>query len=234
MERKFSLPNKEKDLMEVVKKELFTAVVGDVLDKLGYQHQFLGPRFKPLSSDMVVFGKAMPVLEMDVFVETIEDSHNPILSKPFGLMFEALDDLRDGEVYICTGSSPTYALWGELMSIRAKKLGAAGAIVNGYSRDTHGILDQNFPTFSLGRYAQDQAPRGKVVDYRVPIEIDNIRINNGDWIFGDLDGVLVIPADAFEETIQLALEKVRTESAVREALENGMSASAAFDKFGVM
>jgi regulator of RNase E activity RraA len=86
-------------------------------------------------------------------------------------MLEALDDLKPNEVYICTGGSPRYALWGELMSIRAMHCGAAGAVLDGYSRDTRGILKLGFPTFSHGSYAQDQNPRGKVVDYRVPIVI---------------------------------------------------------------
>ena len=95
-------------------------------------------------------------------------SRNPVLKKSFGLMLEALDDLKRDEDYICSGASPTYALWGELMSTRATKLGATGAVVNGYSRDTRGILKMNFPSFSWGNYAQDQAPRGKVIDFRVP------------------------------------------------------------------
>ncbi|MBV9038254.1 MAG: hypothetical protein JO182_27440, partial [Acidobacteriaceae bacterium] len=77
------------------------------------------------------------------------------MEKPFGLMLEALDDLRAHEVYVNTGSSPRNALWGELMSIRARRLGASGAVLNGYSRDTSAILNLDFPTFSWGRYGQD-------------------------------------------------------------------------------
>ena len=156
------------------------------------------------------------------------------MKKPFGLMLEALDDLKPGEVYICTGSSPSYALWGELMSTRATKLGAVGAVVDGYSRDTQGILKLNFPTFSYGRYAQDQGPRGKVIDWRVPIEMNGVRINSGDIIFGDIDGVCVIPRDAEEEVFAAALEKARGEKKVAEAIRNGMGAVEAFAKFGIM
>src|SRR3546814_1308962 len=72
------------------------------------------------------------------------------MRKPFGLMFEALDSLQRNEVYICSGASPRYALWGGLMSVRAMYQKAAGAVVNGYSRDTNEVLQLNFPTFSLG------------------------------------------------------------------------------------
>src|SRR5690606_11683837 len=128
-----------------------------------------------------------PVLEADVFGDNQTTSKNPILKRSFGLMLEALDDLKRNEVYICTGASPGYALWGALLSARAARLGAAGAVVDGYSRDTHGIIAMNCPTFSYGRYAQDQAPRGKVIDFRVPIEMNGVRILPGDIIIGDVD-----------------------------------------------
>lgn len=224
----------DKELFEIAKKELFVALVGDVLDKLGYQHQFLSPNLKPLNNDFVVIGRAMPVLEADVFSEVVEDTNNPIMKKPFGIMFEALDSLQENEVYVCSGASPRYALWGGLMSIRAIKLGAAGAVVNGYSRDTNEILNLNFPTFSFGGYAQDQGPRGKVIDYRVPIEIDGVRINPGDIIYGNRDGVLIVPQEVEEEAFAGAIEKARGEQLVKKALEEGMSTVDAFDKFGIM
>jgi regulator of RNase E activity RraA len=176
----------------------------------------------------------MTVLEADVFAEASPGSANPLLSKPFGLMLEALDDLKPGEVYLCTGASPTYALWGELMSTRARLLGAAGAVVDGYSRDTQGILSMDFPTFSWGRYAQDQGPRGKVLDFRVPLEIGGVRIEPGDIVFGDIDGVCIVPRRAEQEVFTAALEKARGEKRVKTAIESGMSAVEAFKKFGIM
>ena len=123
----------DQELFPIIKQHLFSAVIGDVMDKLGYLHQFLPPEIKPLRGDMIVAGRAMTVLEADVHGEFSGSGNNAILDKPFGLMLEALDDMQRDEVYICTGSSPTYALWGELMSTRALKLGSAGAVVNGYS-----------------------------------------------------------------------------------------------------
>lgn len=229
-----SLWKKDSELFNLVRKELFTALVGDVLDKLGYLHQFLPPEIKPLSPEMVIIGRAMPVLEADVFGEDVENSKNPVMQKPFGIMFEALDDLKKDEVYICTGSSPKYALWGGLMSTRALKLKSAGAVVNGYSRDTNQVLELNFPTFSIGTYAQDQGPRGKVIDFRIPIEWEGIRINPGDLIFGDRDGVLVVPREVEEEAFEGALEKARGEKLVLKALQDGMSTVDAFKKYGIM
>jgi regulator of RNase E activity RraA len=204
------------------------------MDKMGLQNQFLPPYLAPLSDNMVVAGRAMTVLEADVFSAVDTGSANPISAKPFGLMLEALDSLKPGEVYICTGSSPSYALWGGLMSIRAMQLGAAGSVLDGYVRDTREILELGYPIMARGRYAQDQGPRGKVIDFQVPIRIGGAHVNPGDIIFGDIDGVLVIPKAVESEVIRLSLEKVRGESAVRKALEKGMSTVDAFEKFGVM
>jgi len=222
------------ELFDIVKQELFTAVVGDVMDKMGLLHQFLPPEIKPLRDDMVLIGRAMTVLEADFFSEGEESSPGPLSNKPFGLMLEALDDLKPGEIYVATGASPLYALWGELMSTRAAHLGANGALVNGFARDIPGILALDFPTFATGRYAQDQGPRGKVIDYRVALEIAGIRIDPGTLLFGDLEGVLVIPKEAEEEIIARALEKARGEKLVAKAIRGGMSAVEAFEKFGIM
>ncbi|MEI6568898.1 MAG: RraA family protein [Verrucomicrobiota bacterium] len=224
----------DKELFLLAKKELFTALVGDVLDKMGYLHQFLPTGIKPIDADMVLIGRAMPVLEADVCSEIVEKTRNPIIQKPFGMMFLALDDLKEDEVYICTGSSNPYALWGGLMSVRAMKLKAAGAVVNGYSRDTNEISRLKFPTYSKGTYAQDQGPRGKVVDFRIPIEWGGVKINPGDIIFGDLDGVLVVPREIETEAFAGALEKSRGEKMVLKALQDGMSTVDAFSIYGIM
>jgi regulator of RNase E activity RraA len=224
----------DEELFALVRRELFPAVVGDVMDKMGLLHQFLPPAIQPLRDDMVVAGRAMPVLEADVFADVGGGQGDATMQRPFGLMFHALDDLQPNEIYVCTGASPRYALWGELMSTRAMRLGAAGAVVDGYSRDSAGILQLGFPTFSYGGYAQDQGPRGKVIDFRVPLEIGGVRVNPGDILFGDRDGVCVIPRQAEEEALRRALEKVRGEHLVRQALEAGESASDAFARFGIM
>lgn len=226
--------NDDHDLFALMRRELFSAVLGDVLDTLGLTHQFLPPSIQPLRSDMVVVGRAMPVLEADYPIFNGEDGQTELSNKPFGLMMEALDDLKPHEIYVASGGSPQYALWGELMSVRAMHLGGAGAILNGYSRDTRGICKINFPTFSRGGFAQDQRVRGKVIDFRTPLLIEGTRVSPGDIVFGDLDGVVVVPRAAERETIMAALEKVRAENLVRTALEGGMPSAEAFATYGVL
>lgn len=223
----------DEELFDLAKKKLFVALVGDVLDKMGLLHQFLPPTVKPINNTMVVLGRAMPVLEADYFAES-QTGHAEVSQKPFGLMFHALDDLQKNEVYICAGSSPRYALWGGLMSTRAIQCGAAGAVVHGYHRDSGEIERLDFPVASFGSYAQDQGQRGKVVDWRVPIEIDGVRVNCGDVVYGDRDGVLIIPAAAVEEAFRGAFEKASGENKVLAALRQGMSSVDAYEKFGIM
>lgn len=222
------------ELFAMMRARLFPAVVGDILDGMGLQKQFLSPGIRPLAPNMVVVGRAMPVLETNCFAAQEPAGQLPLSRQPFGLLFQALDELRANEVYVATGCAPQFALWGGLMTTRAMHLKAAGAVLDGFSRDTPEVLQSGLPVFSLGGYAQDQGPRGKVVDYRVAVEINGVRIHPGDIVFGNLDGVLVIPRQAEAEAISKALEKAGTENRVRQAIEQGMSTVEAFKTFGVM
>lgn len=224
--------NTDTELFDLLKRELFTAVVGDVMDDIDLVHQFLPRQIQPLRDDMIVIGRAMPVQEADYGFKTPFERGR---DKPFGLLFKALDDLNEGDVYITTGASPTYSLWGELMSVRAMKQKAVGAVVNGMSRDTNGILKLNFPTFSTGRYAQDQGVRGRVIDFRCKINFSNgTEVDPGDIVFGDIDGVVIIPQEYEEDIVHHALEKVRGENKVRKSIEEGMPSQEAFDTYGIM
>ncbi|HXC01784.1 MAG TPA: RraA family protein [Opitutaceae bacterium] len=213
------------ELFELIKTQLYTPVVGDILDQYGCFHQFLPPAVRPLRNDMKIAGRAMPVLQMDVFGPQ---------KNMFGLMTQALDDLKPGEVYIATGGTMQSANWGEIMTAAARTRGAVGAVVNGYHRDTPRVLEQNWPVFSRGHWAQDSAPRMKVVDFRCRIEIEGTVVEPGDLVFGDIDGVVIVPARLEHEVMTKALEKARAEKTVRKEIEGGMSSTAAFKKHGVL
>ena len=212
-------------LFELVKRELYTPVVGDILDELGYYHQFLSQPIQPIREADKIAGRAMPVLMMDVF---------GIQDKPFGKLTESLDQLQPGEIYVATGGTMRCAYWGEILTATARQRGAVGAVIDGFHRDTPMVLEQNWPVFSRGRFAQDSRVRTKVADYRCKIEIDKVLVNPGDLIFGDMDGVLVIPREVETEVVLKALKKVRGEKLVRKEIENGMSATDAFLTYGIL
>jgi regulator of RNase E activity RraA len=217
--------NNDEQLFALIRSELYTPVVGDVLDGHGRYHQFLPPAIRPLDARMVVVGFAMPVLQIQVFGPQ---------KRPFGRLTEALDALRPGEVYVATGGALNCANWGEIMTAAAKARGASGAVVNGYHRDTPQVLEQDFPAFSRGGYAQDSGARMQVVDFRCPVEIGQVSIQPGDLVFGDIDGVLIVPADLVDAVITGALEKSRAEKSVRRDIEQGLSATDAFNKYGIL
>lgn len=221
------------ELFAWMRKTLYSSVIGDILDQMRRVRQFLPPDIRPLREDMVIAGRAMCVLEADMPAGA-GGGHNPVLEASFGLMLEALDDLKENEVYLCGGASPHYALVGELMCTRMKTLGAAGAVVDGFHRDTRGILELGLPCFSRGGYAQDQAPRGKVIDYRVPVEIGQVHVDPGDIVFGDLDGVVIIPQAIEREVLGRAAEKAAGEKTVGRAIRAGMSAVESFRIHGIM
>lgn len=219
-------------LFRTVREKLFTAVIGDVMDASGLTRQFLPPEIRALHPDMVVVGRAMPVLEADCSGEAVGHSGRP---EPFGLMFQALDELKPGEVYVAAGGSPRYAFWGGLMSTRAHSLGAAGAVLGGPHRDTREILGLGLPVFSMGAYAQDQRLRGRVVDYRCQVAFPNgATVAPGDLIVGDLDGVLVVPAAHVADVVHRALAKVEGEDEVRAMIGRGMRTADIFDQTGIM
>jgi regulator of RNase E activity RraA len=148
------------------------------------------------------------------------------------LLPEAVDNIGEDEIYIVTGGDRRCSYFGEIMTaaIRARK--GAGAVIDGYMRDTRQVLAQDFPVFCMGRDARGSGYRNKVIAYRVPVEIGNIKINPGDLIFGDIDGVVVIPRSIEKEAITITLEKIRGENEIYKAINNGMSAVDAMKQYG--
>ncbi len=217
--------SKDNEIIDIIKTELYTPVVGDILDELGYYHQFLPQPIQALTKDMKLVGRAMPVVMVDVYGPQEE---------PFGKLTEALDQLEENEIYLAHGGAMRCAYWGEILTATAKKRGAVGAVINGFVRDTPQVLTQNFPVFCRGRYAQDSSVRTKVLDYRCPVDLEGIWIEPGDIIFGDIDGVLIIPQKVEQIVLEKSLEKVRGEKLVRQEIENGMSSTDAFKKYGIL
>ena len=184
------------ELFALIREKLYTPVVGDILDQMGYTHQFLPAAIRPLTAlvppNMVgtfendkrnkLVGWACTILENDIYAPA---------KKPFGYLTESLDQLRPGEVYVATGAHNS-ALWGELLTATSRTKGAVGAVLDGCTRDTPQVLEQNFPVFCTGCWAQDSSVRTYVCDYRCTIEIGQVTIHDGDLIFGDVDGVLVV------------------------------------------
>ena len=208
-----------------MRERLFTAVLGDILDREGCYHQFLPQPIKPLKPEYRLVGRAFPV--------RIEDVDGP-QNRPFGRLTEALDAIRPGEVYLATGGSMNCAAWGEIMTATARTRGGAGAVIDGFHRDTPRVLEQNWPVFSRGSFAQDAGVRSSVVDFRCAVEIGGVAVDPGDLILGDADGVLVIPREVEQRVVELAIEKVSGERIVRREIESGSSSTDVFNRYGIL
>jgi regulator of RNase E activity RraA len=219
------MPHVSEPVLDVLANELNTCVVGDILDTIGCYHQFLPPEIRSIGGPASVVGRAMPVLMADVFGPQ---------KRPFGKLTEALDQMNPGEVYLAAGGTFRCAYWGEILTQTVRMRGASGAVIDGYHRDTTGILQQEWPVFSRGSFGQDSSVRTQVIDYRCPVEIAGVSVRPGDIVFGDIDGILVIPQDRETEVIEASLEKVRGEKSVLSEIRNGMSSTDAFAKFGIL
>jgi 4-hydroxy-4-methyl-2-oxoglutarate aldolase len=221
-----TLTESDAELFEHVAKNLYTAVLSDSLDELGFRDQVMREMIRPLSSDSVAVGWARTVLCMDVHY-TPDD--------PYGTEIEAIDSILPGEVVVVsTGFSKRNAPWGELLSTAAVARGARGCITDGLIRDTRKILEMGFAMFSAGIKPVDSRGRGLVVDYNLPADCGGVVVNPGDLVVADFDGVVVVPNKIVPEAVRLATDKVTRENQSRKELMDGAYLRDVFDKYGVL
>jgi 4-hydroxy-4-methyl-2-oxoglutarate aldolase len=211
---------------QTMQSELYTGVISDVLDTLGYRQQAMTPDIRPVHPEMAVVGRARPVLSVDVY-RVREDCYDLEIA-----YVDAL--LPDDLVVACTNRSTRTGLWGELLSTAARARGARGTITDGYVRDVRRIVRMGYPVFAAGMRPVDSRGRSIVMEYDEPIECGGVPVRKGDIVFGDIDGVVVIPQEAAEQVAAEALHKVRQESASRAELERGGYLRDVYDKYGVL
>ena len=220
------LPEHEHALLDLVRDRLYSGVLSDVLDGLGLRDQAMAARLRPVWTDAVVVGRAHTVLTVDVF-ETGPD--------PYRREIEAVDSLKPDDVLVAaTGPSTRTGLWGELLSTAALRRGARGAVIDGYVRDVRRITEMRFPVFSTGMIPVDSGGRSVVVDHGIPVECGGVLVREGDLVFGDIDGLVVVPRDAEREAIRRALAKMEGEDRTRAALEKGMSLAEVYARYGLL
>lgn len=204
--------------------KLYTPVVADVLDKLGFRNQSLAPRVRPLWPEATCAGFALTV--QTVPARDIVPEH------PYAGELAAVDALQNGDVLVVSESACSF--WGELLSTAAKYRGTRGVVLDGPTRDSGAIRAMGFPVFHNGFHPADSMGRLDVVAHNVPITCAGVLVYPGDLVLADHDGVVIVPRGAAEETLRLAEEKVSGENLVRDALAAGMTTTEAFKKFGIL
>lgn len=206
--------------------DLYSAVIADVLDDLGHREQALAPEVTSLLGGSRLFGRALTVNATAVF---------EIPEEPYRKELEAVDALTEGDVLMAAVSGPGHCgFWGELLTTAAVGKGARGAVIDGYTRDLEAIAKLEFPLFARGCSPLDSKGRTDVIEVGGAIRCGGVHVRSGDYVFGDRDGVVVIPAAAVDEVLAAAFRKVSQESEMRVALREGMGVLAAYERYGVL
>ncbi|MBE9514382.1 MAG: RraA family protein [Chloroflexi bacterium] len=216
----------EQEMFDAMQEKLTASAISDILDQLGARDQAMRADVCPVYQGAIVAGRAYPVLAVDVF-ELSDD--------PYRGEIEAVDSLKPNDVIVAgTNRSTRTCIWGELLSTAARARGARGAIIDGYTRDVSRITTMGFPTFATGRRLVDSGGRSRVIDHGCPVSCGDVLVKPGDIVFGDIDGVVVIPKELEEQVIPLALEKVGKEDLVRNDLLKGAMLRDAYARHKVL
>lgn len=218
MDKSFSL--------DEVRAELHTAVLSDTLDELGRTGQVAEPRLVPLAKGMRAIGKVRTARAVPV---------TGVPEQPYAKLMQAIDGLNSGDVLVLgmEGTS-TSGVFGGLLAAAVTATGARGVVVDGFVRDADEIEESELPTFMRGFRPLDSAGRDDVVDVGGPVTIAGVLVQEGDFVFADRDGIVFVPGDIAQEVFSVALQKVRSESEVMEALQSGMPITEAFSKYGIL
>jgi regulator of RNase E activity RraA len=216
----------DKITLEMMRSSLYSAVVSDALDALGYPQQSPRISLAPLTTDRVLVGYCKTTLWEDM------QGKDP---NPYELELQAVDGCQPDDVLIAAAAgSMRSGIWGELLSTAAGNCGCVGVIVDGAVRDVEKMTAMGFAVFARGSSVYDSKDRQRVSAIDVPVEIDGVRFSSGDLVIADRDGVVVVPAEVREQAVQAAWEKVHAENVTRDAIRDGMKATDAYRKYGVL
>jgi 4-hydroxy-4-methyl-2-oxoglutarate aldolase len=211
---------------DFMRQHLYSAVISDSLDAAGYMHQAMEARIRPVVPGQIVVGRARTAKWANVYHRR---------ENPYANEIALLDSMRPGEVSVHdTAQSPQSAPWGELLSTAARMRGSTGAVVDGMIRDTRRIIEMGFPVFCVGYRPIDSAGRSEIVAIDEPVCCGGVMVHAGDVIFGDIDGVVVIPAAVADEIIEVAHGKVTGENNTRRELLEGRLLREVYEKYGVL
>jgi regulator of RNase E activity RraA len=212
--------------LDRIAESLYSSVLSDVLDDAGHRNQVMRPEVRPLYEGAKVVGRAATMLAIEV---------SEVPPQPYKLMMDLLDDLKPGDVVVGAVQGVSHAaLWGELLSTHTRARGGRGAVIDGLSRDSWGIVDMKFPVFATGLSPADSKGRLDVVAIRSTIPVGGVSVADGDLVVADDDGCVVVPASVEEEIVTRALEKVLGENVMREILAKGASIREVFAEHGIL
>ena len=214
------------DYLNHIEEHLYSSVLADILDEAGLRHQVMRPDVRPLYPGAKAVGRAATMLAVEV---------TELPAEPYRLLMDLLDGLQPGDVVVgAVPGKPAGALWGELLSTHTRAKGGRGTVIDGLSRDSWGIVDMKFPVFATGLSPADSKGRLEVIAIRSTIPVAGVSVADGDLVFADADGCVVIPAAVEQDIVGRALEKVSGENTMREILAKGASIRQVFKEYGIL
>lgn len=212
--------------LDLIREHLYSAVVCDALDAVGLKQQSATGQFQNLCLNRRLVGRCRTTLWADMF-------HTD--PKPYELELMAIDACQPDDVLIAAaGGSMRSGIWGELLTTAARNGGCIGAIVDGAVRDVSKIREMDFGLIARGTCIYDSKDRQRVTDVDVPVNIGGVIFAPGDLVIADEDGIVVVPQAVEEDVLARAWDKVHAENEVRNAIAEGMKATEAYKRFGVM
>ena len=215
-------------LFAEIRSKLFTSVISDALDSVGHRQQAMSSHIRPLDDDLVLVGRARTASFMEVW-------HHEEGTNPYELEIALVDSLKPHEiaVFACSGSA-RIGPWGELLSTAAMARGAAGAVMDGCTRDVRAIRAMKFPVFHGGIAPLDSKGRARIMAVDIPIECAGVHIQPGDLMVGDVDGVVVIPQVAEQKVLEMAFKKISGEHNTLRDLQRGDKLADIFARYGIL
>ena len=217
-----TFPISDRELLARYEK-LYTGAISDVLRGFCYLNQALPNRIKPLREYRTVAG----------FAFTVKSAPNVMLSGELELRTQMLDVLGENTFVVWDTSGDEKAtLWGGIMASTAKEKKVRAACIDGGIRDTHQILEADFPIFYKYRICNGSLGRCLITHYQIPILIGDVLIKPGYVIVGDIDGVIVVPRDIAYKVLLKAEEVIENEKKIFNWVHEGQTVYEITEKGG--
>ena len=211
-----------------IRSKLFVSVLSDCLDAAGVADQALPSFIRPLDEASVMAGRARTAQFMEV------EEHVPG-TNPYELEIALVDSLCPDEIPVFACSNPArVAPWGELLSTAAQVRGSAGALMDGMVRDVKAIRAMGYPVFHGGIGPLDSKGRGRIMTLDKPVRCAGVRVESGDLVVGDADGVVVVPRRIESRVLDLAFEKIQGEKRTLDDLRAGQKLADVFARYGIL
>ena len=212
--------------LAMIRESMYSAVLSDALDALGYPNQVPSIELKPFTGCPKLVGRCKTTLWADMEGQD---------ANPYELELKAVDSCGPDDVFIAAaGGSRRSGIWGELLSTAARNSGCVGAIIDGSVRDVATMTEMGFAVFARGTCVRDSMHRQSVIEIDVPVSLGGVRVHPGDLVIADIDGVVIVPQAVERQALENAWQKIHDENVTRDAIRAGMKATAAYQKYGVL